>query len=291
MAKWGCTHLPFRVLYTLSDGISALLYHLVRYRRRVVLANLCIAFPDWSDVQRRRTARAFYRNLLDVSLETLKGPSLSADELTTRYRFTNADLINQRLEAGESVFITLGHCGNWEWGPLAAAHFFTAPMIGIYKPIKNPYIDKYFNELRTTWGGLLTPMKKTARTIVQRRNQPSAFSFIADQTPSDVDNAHWVDFFGRETAFHHGFSKLAWQTGYWVYYCSVRRIRRGFYEIEFIDLGDRERFDDPVALTRAFAEQLTANIRQRPADWLWSHRRWKRRKGTKAVIDYTTSPR
>lgn len=286
LARWCCAKLPFWLLYWLSDWSSWIMYRILQYRTSVVAANLSIAFPEKSAAEKAQIARSFYRQLVDVGLETLKGSSLSDSEIKRRFRFVNPELVNKRLHDGEAVFLLLGHCGNWEWGPLAAPHFLSEPMVGIYKPLKNRLINGYLNELRATWGGLLSPMSQTGRFMVRYRGQPLAYSFIADQTPSDVDNAHWVDFFGRETAFHHGFSKLANRTNYHLYYTFVRRKARGYYEVEFMEMGQPSDFPNPLAITQAYAALLTKNIRQAPADWLWSHRRWKRQRGTKAVIAY-----
>jgi KDO2-lipid IV(A) lauroyltransferase len=101
---------------------------------------------------------------------------------------------------------------------------------------------------------------------------------IADQTPFDVRNAHWVNFLHQDTPFLHGMEKLARQAGYPVFYFEIERVRRGAYEVSFSPICEAPKNTAEGEITRLFAEKLGATIRREPANWLWSHRRWKRAK-------------
>src|SRR5437870_228235 len=57
--------IPWRIMYLLSDGVYLLLYHVIRYRRPVVMANLLIAFPEKTEEERIKIAKEFYHNFLD----------------------------------------------------------------------------------------------------------------------------------------------------------------------------------------------------------------------------------
>ena len=57
--------MPMRALYILSDGIFIVVYHLMAYRKKVVMDNLQLAFPEKPAQERIDIAKQFYRNLLD----------------------------------------------------------------------------------------------------------------------------------------------------------------------------------------------------------------------------------
>ena len=57
--------LPLSVLYVLADCLYVLIYHVVRYRRRLVEANLAACFPDKTEAERKAVCRQFYRNFAD----------------------------------------------------------------------------------------------------------------------------------------------------------------------------------------------------------------------------------
>jgi KDO2-lipid IV(A) lauroyltransferase len=76
--------LPMRILYIISDGIYLLVYYVIGYRRKVVMKNLEIAFPEKLNVERVKIAKAFYHNLLDSFIETIKLVSASRSFLEKR---------------------------------------------------------------------------------------------------------------------------------------------------------------------------------------------------------------
>src|SRR5215218_3996791 len=69
--------LPLWFLYILADGIYLLIYHLVKYRRDVVMNNLLIAFPEKNEEERIRIAKKFYHNFIDNFIEAIKMLSAS----------------------------------------------------------------------------------------------------------------------------------------------------------------------------------------------------------------------
>ncbi len=64
--------LPMRILYFISDGIYLIVYYVIGYRKKIVMNNLEIAFPEKSNAERVKIAKAFYHNLLDSFIETIK---------------------------------------------------------------------------------------------------------------------------------------------------------------------------------------------------------------------------
>lgn len=270
--------LPFRLIYILSDGLYIFLYHLWGYRYEIVMENLRRSFPEKTTAARRRIARCYYRNLCDITLETLKGFSVSREELQRRYRLSNIELLNTLYEKGDSVIMLGSHVNNWEWGALAIKNQSRHEVIGIYKPLSNPLIDTHLQEQRGRWGLHLRPMQQTMRAVIEFRGRPMMLCLIADQTPSNPRQAYWTEFLHQDTAFLPGPDKTARRSGYPVYYFDTRRIRRGFYEVQFLPLAEHPAELPENGLTERYARLLEAIIRERPDSWLWSHRRWKKKR-------------
>lgn len=272
--------LPFSLLYLLADFLFFILYWLVQYRYKLVITQLKSAFPSYQEDEIKQIAKDSYRNLADIILESVKGFTLSKATLMKRYKFINIAILDSAFENNQSVIIVGGHYGNWEWGvigvPLWLKHF----VLGVYKPLSNKYIDNYFNQLRQRWGLGLTPMAKTVRAMVQNRDRTCAYVFIADQTPSDTQNAHWINFFNQETPFIHGFEKIARRTNFPVYYYTIKRIKRGYYTNSFELLEASPASLSEGELTEKFARKMEQMIQEDPAPWLWTHRRWKWKRGS-----------
>ena len=60
--------IPLRVLYLFSDFLYFISYTVLGYRKKVVLDNLRIAFPEKTDEERLLIASAFYHNLADTQI-------------------------------------------------------------------------------------------------------------------------------------------------------------------------------------------------------------------------------
>src|SRR6478609_220755 len=99
--------LPFWFMYLLSDGISFLLYYIIRYRRAVVKHNIAIAFPEKTEGERKKIERDFYTHFTDNWIELNK-------------RFTaNYEMLDELYNSGYNVQTHLGHFFNWEYANMA----------------------------------------------------------------------------------------------------------------------------------------------------------------------------
>ncbi|MDO8366750.1 MAG: lysophospholipid acyltransferase family protein [Saprospiraceae bacterium] len=270
---------PFGALYVLSDALAFLLYKIIGYRKKVILDNLRRSFPEKSEADTRKIARATYQNLTDVTLETLKSFSAPYAEIERRGLCLNPELVNQYLDRGQSVILTGSHLGNWEYSGLTMPPQFHGATVTAYKPLTNKGMDAYINQARSRTGMELVAMDEVFKAIRKRSGEPTVFILLADQSPSSRKSAHWVEFLGQDTASLPGADVLGRKFGLPVlYYRVVRTTRRGFYEIEFTELCADPSTAAEIDITRAFARRLETDIRQQPEQWLWSHKRWKMRR-------------
>lgn len=268
--------IPFPVLYGLSDALAFFLYRIIGYRRTVIFDNLKRAFPEKSEVEIRNIARATYRNLTDVTLETLKSFTAPYAEIERRAICLNPEVVNQFLDRGQSVILSGSHLGNWEYSGLTMAPNFHGATVTAYKPLTNKKMDAHLNLARSRTGMEMVAMDEVFRAIRKRAAEPTVFLLLADQSPSSRKSAHWVNFLGQETASLPGADVLSRKFGLPVLYYRVGRTsRRGFYEIEFSEICIDPSTAAEMDITRAFARHLEADIREQPEQWLWSHKRWK----------------
>lgn len=269
--------LPFRLLYGLSDGVAFLLRAVVGYRSAVVYDNLRRAFPEKTEAEIKKIARASYRNLTDVTLETLKSYTMPLAEIQRRCPPINPELVNQYLDQGQSVILAGSHYNNWEYTGISMPPVFHGDTVTAFKPISNKLIDRYVNWTRARTGMVLISMDSTFAVIRQREReqQRSVYVLLSDQSPSSKKSAHWVDFLGRDTASLPGLDVLARKFKLPVLYYHVRRLRRGFYEVEYFEICANPAEAAETDITRDYARRLETIIREQPENWLWSHKRWK----------------
>ena len=196
--------IPFFLLYLVADMMYYFMYYVLRYRRKIVYSNLENSFPEKEEIEIKEIARAFYRNLSDILVESVKGYSMSQESFRKRYKIENFEFVAQYLKKGRTVIALASHYGNWEWGIEAVAPVFQQKVVALYKPVSNIYIDQYLKEKRRKGGMSLVPITDTRETFEESVKNPTLFIMAADQNPGRVSKAIWVPFLNRETACIQG---------------------------------------------------------------------------------------
>ena len=276
----GLAWLPWPVLYGLADGLYLVLRYVLPYRRRVVLENLRNSFPEKPAAEIGRIANAFYRHFAQVMVETVKLARMSDAELRRRVVFRNPEVLERHHKAGRMALGLSSHAGNWEWVLTSGAVWLSAETDGVYKPLSNPFFESFMAELRTRTGAGLIPMRDTLRDMVQRRGQPRVVSLLSDQAAGPEDKPYWTIFLNQEAGFYTSADRLAARFQCPVVYVSIRRLRRGYYEIVLTELhdGNAPLPKDAFSVTDAFVQHLERDIRAAPEQYLWTHRRWKHKR-------------
>lgn len=273
--------IPFFLLYAISDLLGFILYRIVGYRKNIVNENLRKSFPDIDNAELKRLVRLSYRNLSDVMVETLKGFSLTKTRVVERHRFINPEVFEPFLKNSQSFIVTASHYNNWEWGGLSIPLQIDCDVAVFYKPLSNKRMDSVIKKNRERTGIEMVSFYKTAATFKKYKDRPTAYFLVADQSPSNARKSYWIDFLGRETAFLHGPELYSKSYDLPVLYADMKRIKRGYYEIDLSVLVDKPSELEEGEITRRYAEKLEDVVRNQPENWLWSHKRWKMTKSEK----------
>lgn len=269
--------LPFGIVYKISDFVSWLLFNVVKYRRKLVESNVAKVFPTYTDLERKHIVNKSYANLGDIIIEGLKGASMNKPQLIERYKFINPGILDESFEKGRSAILVTGHYNNWEWGALSTTYFFKHLVVGLYKKLNNPYVESFFKKSRAATGIALVELSETAKGFAKYTNQerPSFYLLAADQSPSNTEKAHWIEFLGQDTACLHGPGKYATEYNLPLLYCDIQRVKRGFYELELSWLIKEPKEYSEAEIVEKFMRRLEKEIIKDPGNWLWSHNRWK----------------
>ena len=266
--------LPWRVIYIISDGIYGLLYYVVRYRRDVVDNNLLIAFPEKSEEERKQISKQFYKNFVDNFIEVIKFVSISKKELQKRFTF-DYSIINDLYPTGRNIQLTLGHFFNWEFANIAYAANITYPIVLVYMPVENKVFDRLFKKIRERFGTHLVAATRFRNEFFPYTKGRYALGLVADQNPGGPENAYWTDFFERKTAFVKGPERNARMNNEIVILVNFYKTKRGYYHSEFEIVTKEPRSLPEGEVTKQMVAFIERCIRKRPANYLWSHRRWK----------------
>jgi KDO2-lipid IV(A) lauroyltransferase len=253
-------------------------FYVLRHRRHVIVAQLELVFPSLTKAERERIHKQFLKNYCEVLVEILKGASIPADALKRRVRITNLHAALTHLDAGRSVMFLTSHMCNWEWLLQAVTLHLGYPLDAAYKPIRRESGERQLLAVRTRFGARLVPAKDVLADLLRRRGIVHALAMNADQTPLATDRLHWTRFLGQDTAFYVGGEQIARATRLPIFYVRMRRVRRGHYEVDISELWDGRERTESGELTDRYARACEADVLARPADWLWTYRRWRFKK-------------
>lgn len=270
--------IPFRIMYLLSDFLFYLIYYVVRYRRAVVRKNLTESFPEKSEREIRHIEKNFYHFFADNLLETCKMTTISREEMGKHMKFTNMDAFNEVLKQGKSVALYLGHFGNWEWCSSMPMYFVKGITSSqIYHTLRNKSMDRLLLHNRERMGASCVEMRKTARYINEqvKEHRICVVGFIADQSPKWKDSRYFLPFLNHEVPVLVGTEKIAKHYGFEAWFVRVKRVKRGYYEAEYVRMHEDPKSLPDFELTAIYFRMLEQVIRTQPELYLWSHRRFK----------------
>lgn len=271
--------IPFPVWYATGSAFAWLAEYLLHYRRKVIDSQLERCFPEMSAARRAVVRRDFYRNFADVSVESLKALSISAEELRRRVSLEGIELMRDEIRAGRSVIIATSHNANWEWTLLILSLEFGYPLDAAYKPLHDEWADRMFLTIRSRFGANMIPAKRLLRHVLRSRKQPRGIAMVADQAPLSSAVKYFTTFFGQETAFFMGPEAIARAGKCAMLFVAVERTSRGHYAVRLEPLvAAGEKLPEGGMIDR-YVQRVEAQIRAHPADWLWAYRRWKVRRG------------
>jgi len=272
------SHLPFRLLYVLSDGLYVFMYRVIGYRKKVVLQNIIKSFPDKTADQHQQIASDFYRHFCDLIVESLKVFSISQEEVEERMKVVNPEFIDRFFDQGKSVIMAGGHYNNWELFAMAIDGAIKHKAVAIYKPLTSLFFDKKMRESRSKYGLEMISTKKVEEEF-KRENAPlRAIIFGFDQSPGSAKNSYWNTFLNQDTAMLFGIEKYSKEYNFPVIYSRINKLSRGHYTTEFVEAIEEPAKTNYGEITKRMNSLLENDIITQPEYWLWSHKRWKHKR-------------
>ncbi|MFV0304270.1 MAG: lysophospholipid acyltransferase family protein [Moheibacter sp.] len=280
---YGISLLPMRILYLFSWFLYILSNYIIGYRRKVIYQNLKNSFPKKSETEIKSIQKKFYKNFADYLIETLKAFSIQQKTLDKRYTYSNLALFEECKKEGKNVMLMTGHIFNWEWYIGTRKHLPSKKTVAIYHHIYNRFWNEKINNMRSKFGTISLEMKKTARYMLSQPNDgDTTYLFIADQSPKRTHIQYDINFLNQQTPVFSAFDKIARKLDMAIIYCNTVKTKQGYYHTTFERITPKSGEFEEMEIVDSFFEKLETTIQKNPDNWLWSHKRWKYKKG----IDY-----
>jgi KDO2-lipid IV(A) lauroyltransferase len=266
---------PQRLAPPLSRCLGRLARLFTPKRVQIALANLRAALPDLADDKHEQIVRAVYTNLAGNAVDSTRPLQLLSDiEITPESR-EHLRRAFERGQTGRPQIFVGGHFGNWE----LLAQFLATRFPGLAimaKAQRNRFVDRFINRQREITGGRIIPSHRASRLLTPIFKQGGALYFVADQDAGAEGIT--VEFFGLPTNYARGLALYSFHYDAALIPVFLQRRNPGFR----LEVGEpilpqpqAEKGSEIVRLIRAYSDALEKRVRTEPAQWLWTHRRWK----------------
>ena len=286
---WLLSILPLRILYVFSTLLYVLIYRIVGYRKKVVLNNLQLVFPEKLTKERKIIAKKFYKHFCDMIVETIKSITISEAEIKKRFVFTNIEEIHKIEKEQKSIMLMCAHYGSWEW-IFILQKYINFKGYGVYKQLGNKYFDRLVKRIRAKYNTHLITTKETFHVLSKskKNGELSINGFISDQSPKYNKAFHWQEFMNIKVPVYTGAELLAKKLDMAVMFFKIKKIKRGYYEttLKTVTLNPNEYKD--YEITDIFLKYVEDQIYEAPEYYLWTHKRWKH-KDKVPILNKSTS--
>ena len=284
--------LPLKFHYFMGDIFSWVVKNVVRYRDKVVMINLSRSFPQKSYRELKDIYDDFYTHFGELVAESVWFGGSSYERLRESgiVKIVNPEVISRLYDNAPSLTILSTHCGNWELlGGLLGYQTATGGKISfgekaisvVYKKLTNYVSDRVFALNR------IAPLvevgteceiesKNVLRFSIKHKDEKRVYIYPADQSPYWGAGRHPIgEFLSQPTYAMIGSMGVACKLSHAVAYMKMKRVGRGQYEMSFHTLCENASETTPEQLLRKYYDLLEEEIMETPANWLWSHKRWK----------------
>jgi len=272
--------LPRTLARAFAAVIARILFALVPKLRKTAMVNLRLAFPDWTDAQRKNVIRKMVRNLGWMAAEFARFSRYTAKNIENVLILDGHENFLAGHSRGKGVIYLTGHIGAWEFSSFAHA-LYGFPLHYMARPLDNARLDTLVNYYRGLSGNRPIFKNESARAMLKVLKDSGTIGILADQNTMPEEGA-FVDFFGKSACTTTGLARIALHTdaavvpGYAYWDENIRKYRLRFEPpVALIRTSDTER--DIIENTRRFTKIIEEIIRKYPGQWVWMHARWKTR--------------
>ncbi|WP_100934008.1 lipid A biosynthesis lauroyl acyltransferase [Candidatus Chlamydia corallus] len=288
-----CKRIPTSFLTSLGKGLGFFAFYIISDYRKTALTNLALAFPEKTFDERYKIARQSLQHLVITLLELLAMEKLvrNIEQLITIITsstnpkgFSLEELMSdedleqtfKQLGKNQGLILFCGHQANWELPFLYITRNY--PGIAFAKPIKNQRLSKKIFALREVFKGKIVPPKHGIQQGIEALNQGKLVGIVGDQAL--LISPYSYPLFGSPAFTTTSPALLAYKTGLPVVAISVYRQSKGFQVIPSAKLYADKSLpmkESVNALMDQMMGFLEKGIASHPEQWMWIHKRWKRK--------------
>lgn len=273
--------LPLRLIQVTARSVGWLLYVSNSSARRVTEINLKSAYPELSESEREQLTKRSLKSQCMTYAESVKiwgsAPEFALEQIKVVH---GEDIFLDALQNPNGTLAVVPHFGTWELMN-AWVNLHTAPVI-MYKPSKNPDVDRFMLEARQRLNATLVPTDETGvRALFKHLKQGGFAAILPDHVPKESGGIY-SPFFGQNVLSSTLLSKLAAKTQ-----CSViglsclRREDLSGFELYVQTLSAEINAKDLQLSVDTLNKEMERIINVAPEQYLWGYKRFRKVEGDK----------
>jgi KDO2-lipid IV(A) lauroyltransferase len=270
---WLLHWLPLPVLGRFGAAVGSLLFLVLGKRRHIALTNLRLCMPELSEDARRAIARdhfrAYSRSIFERSI-LWWAPEARVRKLI----HVEGNVPQAAMEAGPTILL----CPHFVCLDVAGVASRVIPVCSMYVPQKNAAFDRLLRHGRERYGPVrLVTRKEGIKPILRALRDGLPYFMLPDMDFGEKD-AEFVPFFGVPAATLTALGRIAGTTG-----AKVIPVVATFlpnyqgWRVRFYPAWENYPGDDMIEATRRMNAFIEERVRETPAEYFWTHKRFKTR--------------
>lgn len=285
--------MPLKAHYANANFLAWLIGDVFRYRRDVVSFNLARCFPEKTTKELKALRKESYRHFADIVVEAVwfgacRNPQRLHDARIAE--IDNPEVISDLFSKAPSIAVLYSHCGNWElFGGIESYNYSDQPIplseqntTVVYKRTNSKTTDEVLQMNRFApvkdkehFNGYVET-RDLIRYAFKHKDEKRIYNINTDQRPYKDSGANIpVKFLGQDTQTMTGAAAIARKFGMAVCYLRMQQTERGHYRMEYVPICENASETSIEDIMARYYELLEADIRLQPANYLWTHKRFR----------------
>jgi len=244
---------------------------------RIAKANLDLAFGETkTEEEKIKIIKNSFVNMVYNIYEFIKIQRETLIEMDQKAIIENEELILKLIKEKKRIIIVTGHYGCWEFLiPFIATKY--KPLTVIVRGMNNRYIDKLYKKARDRYNLAICEKKGAAKCVIKALKKDRAVALTIDQSINRKQGID-VNFFGHKATQVD--SPVRFATKFDTVILPIFATVEGFekYKVIFkepIEVKQNMNEEEIQNMSQKLSDILEEQIREKPDDWFWQHRRWK----------------
>ncbi|MDQ1921807.1 LpxL/LpxP family acyltransferase [Massilia pseudoviolaceinigra] len=271
---WLMHWLPLPLLGRVGTGVGSLLFMVLKTRRHIALTNLRMCMPELTEAQRVVLARQHFQSYSRSVWE--RGILWWAPEARLRRLIQVEPGVPLAQIAASPTILLCPHFVSLDVAGVAV--MLETSLCSMYVPQKNAAFDEVLRKGRSRFRPVqLFSRKEGVKPIIRAMREHLPYFMLPDMDFGDKD-AEFVPFFGIPAATLTAPGRIAAATG-----AQVIPVVATFlpnytgWKVTFYPAWENYPGDDMVESARRMNAFIEERVREAPAEYFWTHKRFKTR--------------